>query len=102
MASRLGSPGQSSSVRIEQVSNHGPSDTAWNLRAALALVESRPDKQGIEEAIRQSEQSAEEVLSWTNDLATVLVGLIARAEDATVEATIAKLAGILDKRTHER
>ena len=82
------------SVRTEQVS-----DTASNLRTALSLVETMPKRGNLEQVIRQSDQSTEDLLFATIELAHVLVGLRARAEGATVEATIANLAAILDKRT---
>ena len=51
------------------------SDTASNLRAALALVETMPKRGNLEEVIRQSDQSAEDLLFATIELAHVLVGL---------------------------
>lgn len=58
-----------------------------------------PKRGNLEQVIRQSDQSTEDLLFATIELAHVLVGLRARAEGATVEATIANLAAILDKRT---
>ena len=75
------------------------SDVAPNLRVALATVEAWPDRHKIEEMILQSEQSAEDMLFWTIALADFLVGSIAQAEGATKEATLAKIAGMLNRRS---
>ena len=75
------------------------SDTDSNLRAALALVETLPPRRNLEQVIRQSDQSAEDLLFATIELAHLLVGLCANARGATPEAMLATLADRFDKRT---
>ena len=62
-------------VRTEQVSDHSPSAIASNLRTALALLETMPKRDNLEQVIRQSDQSAEDLLFSTIELAHLLVGL---------------------------
>ena len=68
------------------------SDLPPHFRVALAVVKAWPDRRKIEEIILQSEQSTEDMLFWTIGFASFLAGLIARAEGATKEATLAKIA----------
>lgn len=73
-----------------------------HLRVALEIVKAAANPLRVEEIVRQSELSTEEALYWVVEFASLLVGLIANVEGATKEATLAKIAGMLDKRESDR
>ena len=69
---------------------------------ALEMAKATPDTRKIDELARQSELSTEQALVCVSELASVLVGLLARTQGVTREAILARLADMLDKTTgHE-
>jgi hypothetical protein len=71
-------------------------DTTEQLRLALRVTQAWPDKEALDDVVRQSEASPEGLLSAVVEMVNLLVGLIAHAERTTEEATFEKMDLILE------
>jgi hypothetical protein len=73
-------------------------DVTHQLQLALRLTRAWPDSEALDDVVRQSEATPDELLTALIEMGSLLVGLIAHAERATDEATFDKMDAILEGR----
>ncbi len=73
-------------------------DITEQLQLALRVSRAWPDQKAVDEVVRQSEATPEELRNALIEMVDLLVGLIAHAERATEDATFDKVDAILEGR----